>query len=44
MTLKVTIKDGEALKAVTVQQIKTYLSSKGWYKKEDFVDMSDWVK
>lgn len=37
MTLKVTIKDGEALKAVTVQQIKTYLSSKGWYKKEDFV-------
>ena len=35
--IRVTIKDREAIMALTVDQIKKYLSSKGWYKKEDYV-------
>jgi hypothetical protein len=33
--IKVTIKDGEALKAITVENLKEYLASNGWYKRED---------
>jgi hypothetical protein len=33
--IAVTIKDAEALKAISVKQLQTYLSNHGWSKRED---------
>jgi len=33
--IRVTIKDADALKAITIQQLKTYLESTSWTKRED---------
>jgi hypothetical protein len=33
--IKVTIKDAAALKSITVEQLKTYLGTVGWAKRED---------
>ena len=35
MTLRVTIKDRDSLQLITIKQIKKYIESKGWFKKED---------
>ena len=35
MSVKVTIKDADALKSITVAQLKTYLENSGWTKRED---------
>jgi hypothetical protein len=41
MTLLVTIKDREAIKSITVKQIKNYIESKDWIKKEDRIRTYD---
>lgn len=35
MTIRITIKDRDALQSITVKQLQTYLEHNGWAKKED---------
>lgn len=37
--IRVTIKDKEALQEITIDDFKTYLTNKGWYKKDDYNKM-----